>query len=78
MAATAAKVEEPQDIADEPTEETNAVDADEAESASADTPATEVDIEPIEDEVPSTEEDAAKDVIKNDKRASSDTIWIIL
>lgn len=60
VAATAAKVEEPQDIADEPTEETNAVDADEAESASADTPAIEVDIEPIEDEVPSTEEDAAE------------------
>ena len=60
VTATAAKVEEPQDIADEPTEETNAVDADEAESASADTPATEVDIEPIEDEVPSTEEDAAE------------------
>lgn len=60
VAATAAKVEEPQDIADEPTEETNALDADEAESASADTPATEVDIEPIEDEVPSTEEDAAE------------------
>ena len=60
VAATAAKVEEPQGIADEPTEETNAVDADEAESASADTPATEVDIEPIEDEVPSTEEDAAE------------------
>lgn len=60
VAATAAKVEEPQDIADEPTEETNAVYADEAESASADTPATEVDIEPIEDEVPSTEEDAAE------------------
>ena len=60
VAATAAKVEEPQDIADEPTEGTNAVDADEAESASADTPATEVDIEPIEDEVPSTEEDAAE------------------
>lgn len=60
VAATAAKVEEPQDIVDEPTEETNAVDADEAESASADTPATEVDIEPIEDEVPSTEEDAAE------------------
>lgn len=60
VAATAAKVEEPQGIADEPTEETNAVDADEAESASADTPAPEVDIEPIEDEVPSTEEDAAE------------------
>jgi hypothetical protein len=60
VVATAAKVEEPQDIADEPTEETNAVDADEAESASADTPATEVDIEPIEDEVTSTEEDAAE------------------
>lgn len=60
VAATAAKVEEPQDIADEPTEETNAVDADEAESASADTPAPEVNIEPIEDEVPSTEEDAAE------------------
>ena len=60
VAATAAKGEEPQGIADEPTEETNAVDADEAESASADTPATEVDIEPIEDEVPSTEEDAAE------------------
>ena len=60
VAATAAKVEEPQGIADEPTEETNAVDADEAESASADTPATEVDIEPIKDEVPSTEEDAAE------------------
>ena len=60
VAATAAKVEEPQGIADEPTEETNAVDADEAESASADTPATEVDIEPIEDEVTSTEEDAAE------------------
>ena len=60
VAATAAKVEEPQDIVDEPTEETNAVDADEAESASADTPATEVDIEPIEDEVTSTEEDAAE------------------
>lgn len=60
VAATAAKVEEPQDIADEPTEKTDAVDADEAESASADTPATEVDIEPIEDEVPSTEEDAAE------------------
>ena len=60
VAATAAKVEEPQGIADEPTEETYAVDADEAESASADTPATEVDIEPIEDEVPSTEEDAAE------------------
>ena len=60
VTATAAKVEGPQDIADEPTEETNAVDADEAESASADTPAPEVDIEPIEDEVPSTEEDAAE------------------
>lgn len=60
VAATAAKVEEPQDIADEPTEKTNAVDADEVESASADTPAPEVDIEPIEDEVPSTEEDAAE------------------
>lgn len=60
VAATAAKVEEPQDIADEPTEETNAVDADETESASADTPAPEVDIEPIEDEGPSTEEDAAE------------------
>lgn len=60
VTATAAKVEEPQDIADEPTEETNAVDADEAESASADTPAPEVDIEPIENEVPSTEEDAAE------------------
>lgn len=60
VAATAAKVEDPQDIADEPTEETNAEDADEAESASADTPAPEVDIEPIEDEVPSTEEDAAE------------------
>lgn len=60
VAATAAKVEEPQDIVDDPTEETDAVDADEAESASADTPATEVDIEPIEDEVPSTEEDAAE------------------
>lgn len=60
VTATAAKVEEPQDIADEPTEETNAVDADEAESASADTPAPEVDIEPIEDEVPSTEEVAAE------------------
>lgn len=60
VTATASKVEEPQDIADEPTEETNAVDADEAESASADTPAPEVDIEPIEDEVPSTEEVAAE------------------
>lgn len=60
VAATAAKVEEPQDIADEPTEETNAVDADEIESAMLDTPAPEVDIEPIEDEVPSTEEDAAE------------------
>lgn len=60
VAATAAKVEEPQDIADEPTEETNAVDADEVESAMLDTPAPEVDIEPIEDEVPSTEEDAAE------------------
>ena len=69
VAATAAKVEEPQDIADEPTEETNAVDADEAESASADTPATEVDIEPIEDEVPSTEEDAAE-LSENDNEDS--------
>lgn len=60
VAATAAKVEEPQDIADEPTEETNAVDADEVESAMLDTPAPEVDIEPIEDEVPSTEEGAAE------------------
>ena len=60
VAATAAKVEEPQDIADEPTEKTDAVDADETESASADTPAPEVDIEPIEDEGPSTEEDAAE------------------
>lgn len=60
VAVTAAKVEEPQEIADDPTEETNAVDADEAESASADTPAPEVDIEPIEDKVPSTEEDAAE------------------
>ena len=60
VAATAAKVEEPQDIADEPTEKTNAVDADEVESAMLDTPAPEVDIEPIEDEVPSTEEDAAE------------------
>lgn len=60
VAATAAKVEEPQDIADEPTEETDAVDADEVESAMLDTPAPEVDIEPIEDEVPSTEEDAAE------------------
>lgn len=60
VAATAAKVEEPQGIADEPTEGTNAVDADEVESAMLDTPAPEVDIEPIEDEVPSTEEDAAE------------------
>ena len=60
VAATAAKVEEPQDIADEPTEKTDAVDANEAESAMLDTPAPEVDIEPIEDEVPSTEEDAAE------------------
>lgn len=60
VAATAAKVEEPQDIADEPTEKTDAVDADEVESAMLDTPAPEVDIEPIEDEVPSTEEDAAE------------------
>lgn len=60
VAATAAKVEEPQDIADEPTEKTNAVDADEIESAMLDTPAPEVDIESIEDEVPSTEEDVAE------------------
>lgn len=60
VAATAAKVEEPQDIADEPTEKTDAVDADEVESAMLDTPAPEVDIEPIKDEVPSTEEDAAE------------------
>ena len=60
VAATAAKVEEPQGIADEPTEKTDAVDADEVESAMLDTPAPEVDIEPIEDEVPSTEEDAAE------------------
>lgn len=60
VAATAAKVEGPQDIADEPTEEADAVDADKAESASVDTPAPEVDIEPIEDEVPSTEEDVAE------------------
>lgn len=60
VAATAAKVEEPHDIADEPTEKTDAVDADEVESAMLDTPAPEVDIEPIEDEVPSTEEDAAE------------------
>lgn len=60
VAATAAKVEEPQDIADEPTEKTDAVDADEVESAMLGTPAPEVDIEPIEDEVPSTEEDAAE------------------
>lgn len=60
VAATAAKVEEPQDIADEPTEKTDAVDADEVESAMLNTPAPEVDIEPIEDEVPSTEEDAAE------------------
>lgn len=58
VAATAAKVEEPQGIADEPTEKTDAVDADEVESAMLDTPAPEVDIEPIKDEVPSTEEDA--------------------
>ena len=60
VAATAAKVEEPQGIADEPTEKTDAVDADEVESAMLGTPAPEVDIEPIEDEVPSTEEDAAE------------------
>ena len=60
VAATAAKVEEPQGIADEPTEKTDAVDADEVESATLSTPAPEVDIEPIEDEVPSTEEDAAE------------------
>lgn len=60
VAATAAKVEEPQGIADEPTDKTDAVDADEVESAMLDTPAPEVDIEPIEDEVPSTEEDAAE------------------
>ena len=60
VAATAAKVEEPQGIADEPTEKTDAVDADDVESAMLDTPAPEVDIEPIEDEVPSTEEDAAE------------------
>lgn len=64
VAATAAKVEEPHDIADEPTEETNAVDADEVESASADTPAPVVDIEPIEDEVPSTED--AAELSEND------------
>ena len=60
VAATAAKVEEPQGIADEPTEKTDAVDADEVEPAMLDTPAPEVDIEPIKDEVPSTEEDAAE------------------
>lgn len=60
VASTAAKVEKPHDIADEPTEKTDAVDADEVESAMLDTPAPEVDIEPIEDEVPSTEEDAAE------------------
>ena len=60
VAATAAKVEEPQGIADEPTEKTDAVDADEVESAMLDTPAPEVDIEPIKDEVSSTEEDAAE------------------
>ena len=60
VAATAAKVEEPQGIADEPTEKTDAVDADEVESAMLDTPAPEVDIEPIKDEVPSTEEDEAE------------------
>lgn len=60
VAATAAKVEEPQGIADEPTEKTDAVDAVEVESAMLDTPAPGVDIEPIEDEVPSTEEDAAE------------------
>lgn len=60
VAATAAKVEGPQGIADEPTEKTDAVDADEVESAMLSTPAPEVDIEPIEDEVPSTEEDAAE------------------
>lgn len=64
VAATAAKVEEPHDIADEPTEETNAVDADEVESANADTPAPVVDIEPIEDEVPSTED--AAELSEND------------
>ena len=69
VAATAAKVEEPQGIADEPTEKTDAVDADEVESAMLDTPAPEVDIEPIEDEVPSTEEDAAE-LSENDNEES--------
>ena len=69
VAATAAKVEEPQGIADEPTEKTDAVDADDVESAMLDTPAPEVDIEPIEDEVPSTEEDAAE-LSENDNEES--------
>lgn len=69
VAATAAKVEEPQGIADEPTEKTDAVDADEVESAMLDTPAPEVDIEPIKDEVPSTEEDAAE-LSENDNEES--------
>ena len=69
VAATASKVEEPQGIADEPTEKTDAVDADEVESAMLDTPAPEVDIEPIEDEVPSTEEDAAE-LSENDNEES--------
>ena len=63
VAVTAAKVEETQGTADEPTDEANAGEAEETEYANADTPAPEVDIEPIEDETTKEEvtEDAAEE-----------------
>ena len=63
VAVTAAKVEETQGTADEPTDEDNAGEAEETEYANADTPVPEVDIEPIEDETTEGEvtEDAAEE-----------------
>lgn len=71
VAATAAKIEETQGTADEPTDEANAEEAEEAESANADTPAPEVDIEPIEDAT--TEEEVADDAAEETATAEGKT-----
>lgn len=71
VAATAAKVEEVQGTADEPTDDANAGEAEETEYANADTPAPEVEIEPIEDET--TDEEVSEDAAEETTTAEDKT-----
>lgn len=71
VAATATKVEEAQGTADEPTDEANVGNAEETEYANADTPAHEVDIEPIEDAT--SEEEVADDAAEETATAEGKT-----